>query len=62
MSLVLEGVYDSGIVTLKSNIKIPDKSEGLAMIRKRKAVLAVEIGVRLVLKGGSLGGILTGDE
>jgi predicted DNA-binding antitoxin AbrB/MazE fold protein len=37
MSLVVEGVYDSGIVTLKSKIKIPDKSEVLVIFQNKRS-------------------------
>jgi predicted DNA-binding antitoxin AbrB/MazE fold protein len=37
MSLVVEGVYDSGIVTLKSKIKIPDKSKVLVIFQNKRS-------------------------
>ena len=37
MSLVVEGVYDSGIVTLKSKIKIPDKSDVLVIFKNKRS-------------------------
>ena len=37
MSLVVEGVYDSGIVTLKNKIKIPDKSKVLVIFQNKRS-------------------------
>lgn len=37
MNLVIEGVYDSGIVTLKRKIKIPDKSEVLVIFQNKRS-------------------------
>ncbi len=37
MSLVVEGVYDSGIVILKSKIKIPDKSKVLVIFQNKRS-------------------------
>lgn len=36
MSVVVEGVYDRGIVTLKNEVNIPDKTDVLVIINDRK--------------------------
>ncbi len=37
MSLMVEGVYDSGIVRLKNKIKVPDKSDVLVIFRNKRS-------------------------
>lgn len=37
MSIVIEGVYERGVITLKDDISIPDKTEVLVFIDGKKS-------------------------